>query len=187
MSISNELLTLNTTKQNIKTAINLKGVTVNDEPFADYPDKVRLIPNGGGIYDSVLIMFIEGSLRNVDIPDGATEIGKMAFRNYEELRSVSIPPSVTAIREMAFDLCVNLQYIVIPDNVLDIEDAAFQRCYNLEYVICDSTVPPTLGLSVFLYTNDCPIYVPDNSVLAYQTAANWMNYSARITGISNFN
>ena len=42
MSISSQLLILNETKNNIKTAINLKGVSVTDEPFAEYPDKVRL-------------------------------------------------------------------------------------------------------------------------------------------------
>ena len=79
MSISSELLTLNTTKTNIRTAINLKGVTVNDEPFADYPAKIRLIPSGGGYHETDIIAYLEDTMKNVVIPSGTTIIAKHAF------------------------------------------------------------------------------------------------------------
>lgn len=230
MSISNELLTLNTTKQNIKTTINLKGVTVNDEPFADYPDKVRLIPNGGGTYESNIKLYLEGRLKNAVIPSGTTTIGKMAFAGCGVLETVTIPSSVTSIEDYAFLSCYELNTITIPSSVTTIGSECFNRCSSLtefvvpnsvttigggafylceglktitigtgvtsigggilsgstslESIICLATVPPTLGVNGFSNTNDCPIYVPDNSVLAYQTATHWMNYASRIKGIS---
>lgn len=207
MSISSELLTLNSTKQNIKSAINLKGVTVDDEPFADYPDKVRLIPSGDGTYTSDIIRFIEGTMTHIDIPDGTTKIGNAAFSERNELQTVTIPNSVTVFESYAFSYCQNLDGVILPSTLTTIGDRAFQYdhsltsieipssvtsigssafdgCYGLEYVILNSTVPPTLGANAFQNTNNCPIYVPDNSVLAYQTAINWTEYSARIKGIS---
>ena len=47
MTIASELTTLNTTKTNIKAAIEAKGVTVGTVPFADYPSKIALISGGG--------------------------------------------------------------------------------------------------------------------------------------------
>ena len=231
MSISSQLLILNQTKQNVRTAINNKGVTVTDEAFAEYPDKVRLIPNGGGIYESNIILYIEGKLKNAVIPSGTTSIGKYAFSDCSNLLSVSIPNSVTSIGDYAFYSCSGLSSIslsnyvtsigfdafwhctglttlTIPDGVTTIDRGAFASCSNIEDITvgtgvtsigsaafrdCTSlddftilaTVPPTIGTDVFSNTNNCPIYVPDASVLAYQTATNWDTYSARITGISN--
>lgn len=207
MSISSELLTLNSTKQNIKSAINLKGVTVTDETFAEYPDKVRLIPNGGGIYESNLILYIEGEIRHFEVPYGTTKIGFAALSERAYLETIVIPDTVTVLEPSALTYCPKLdgvilpstlttigsgafQYdhslssIVIPSSVTSIGVSAFDGCYGLEYVICESVSPPTLGANSFNNTNNCPIYVPDNSVLAYQTAINWMGYSARIKGIS---
>ena len=47
MTIASELTTLNTTKNNIKDAIEAKGVTVGAVPFADYPSKIASISGGG--------------------------------------------------------------------------------------------------------------------------------------------
>lgn len=208
MSISSELLTLNTTKQNIKSMINAKGVTVTDEPFAQYGNKVRLIPSGSGTYESDIIMFIEGEMTHLDVPAGTTKIGNAALSQRDELRTITIPNSVTVFESYALAYCSNLQAvtipstvttigtgafqydtslssITIPSNVTSIGGSAFDGCSGLEYVILEPVSPPSLGANVFDMTNNCPIYVPDNSVLAYQTATNWSTYSARITGISN--
>lgn len=208
MSISSELLTLNTTKQNIKSMINAKGVTVTDEPFAQYGNKVRLIPSGSGTYESDIIMFIEGEMTHLDVPAGTTKIGNSALSQRDKLQTISIPNSVTVLESYALAYCQNLdgvvlpstlttighaafQYdtglssITIPASVTKIDVAAFDGCTGLEYVILEPVSPPSLGANAFQMTNNCPIYVPDNSVLAYQTAINWSAYSARITGISN--
>lgn len=188
MSISSELLTLNTTKANINSMINAKGVTVTDEPFAQYPDKVRLIPNGGGVYESNIILFLEGRMRNVDIPYGTTRIGGYTFYGFVEeggphnLKSATIPDTVTYIGKSAFGVCIGLTTITIPASVTSIDDYAFSSCTNLNEIVCLATVPPSLGEYPFNNTNDCPIYVPDNNVLEYQVT--WTDYASRITPIS---
>lgn len=47
MTIASDLTLINTTKGNIKTAIEAKGVTVGTVPFADYPSKIAAITGGG--------------------------------------------------------------------------------------------------------------------------------------------
>lgn len=196
MSISSELILLNNTKQGIKQAINNKGVTVTSEPFAEYPDKVRLIPNGGGVYESSVILFIEGRLSIVDIPYGTTRIGKYMFANMTDywpdfpsdgdyyLKSVTIPGTVTEIDDYAFSDCKGLTSITIPSSVTTIGQSVFQHCTGLTSITVEATVPPTLTNNyVFFDTNNCPIYVPDNSVLDYQVA--WSVYAERITSINN--
>ena len=46
-TIAEKLLLLNSTKSNIKSAIEAKGVTVGSVPFADYPSKISEISGGG--------------------------------------------------------------------------------------------------------------------------------------------
>lgn len=48
MSIAEKLTQLNTVKQNIKSAIEQKGVTVGSAPFTQYPAKILEIETGGG-------------------------------------------------------------------------------------------------------------------------------------------
>lgn len=261
MSISSQLLILNTTKQNIKTSISLKGVSVTDEAFAEYPDKVRLIPNGGGIYESNIILYVEARQENVVIPDGTIFIGDYAFyclyprAVMSNLKTVSMPNTVTAIGygafnwntglsainmstalvsigNLAFFHCHSLQSIAFPSSLRTIGNESFKHCSNLSSVTfsegltsigegafmeCDSltsvtlpstvtyigtsafsslhssmteftclaTVPPTIHDSTLYLTNNCQIYVPDESVLAYQVADGWKTHSSRIIGLSN--
>lgn len=257
MSISSQLLILNETKQNIKTAINLKGVSVTDEAFSEYPDKVKLIPNGGGIYDTDIIAYLHRTMTSLDIPSGTskikdrafygmplthgltipntvtsigvssfersrikqlvipssvTSIGNSAF-NLSGIESITIPNSVTTIGQGAFTNCLKLTSIEIPDSVSSIEygmfytqseagynstlatvvlgtgvtsigSLAFRSCRALQSFTIKAVSPPTLASDAFSNTSAFTIYVPAESVLAYQTADVWMDYASRITAIA---
>lgn len=188
MSISSQLLILNQTKQNINQAINLKGVTVTDEPFADYPNKVRLIPCGTGTYESQIILYLEGKLKHAEIPSGTTTIGNSAFRDsddgYNQLQTVTIPNTVTSIDAYAFYYLSHMTEITIPASVTSIGEGAFAQCINLTSITCLATVPPALGNTALSTTNEhTVVYVPAESLLAYQTASGWMDYAHMIQPI----
>lgn len=74
MSIANELLTLNNTKQAIKEAIINKGVDVGEEDtFASYADKIGEIEGGGGgstPLDTSKISYARNNNTNYSIRDG---------------------------------------------------------------------------------------------------------------------
>ncbi len=113
----------------------------------------------------------------------STTIGTSAFNACTGLTSVTIPNSVTSIGEFAFSGCTGLTSITIPSGITSIGSNAFNGCGGLTSVTVEATTTPTLGNYVFADTNNCPIYVPTESVEAYQSATNWSEYASRIQAI----
>jgi hypothetical protein len=90
---------------------------------------------------------------------------------------------VTSIENTAFKNCPRLTSITIPNSVTNIGDNAFYYCEGLTSITVNATTPPTLGSDAFGYTNDCPIYVPSESVETYKSAEGWSEYASRIQAI----
>ena len=124
------------------------------------------------------------SLTSVTIPSGVTSIEGFVFYGCSSLTSVTIPSGVTSIGEYAFCDCSGLTSVTIPSGVTTIGDSAFRDCSSLTSITIEATTPPTLsGNSVFSGTNNCPIYVPAESVDAYKAATNWSELASRIQAI----
>lgn len=207
-TIAENIQRIQAAKASLKTQIEAKGVTVPSSATIDtYPTYVSQIPAGGGD-DSVLRDLIErditevtipsgttsigqyafygcGSLSSVTIPNSVTSIGYRGFQNCSGLTSVTIPNSVTSIGQQAFSYCSGLANVTIGSGVTSIGNQAFGNCSGLESVTVEATTPPTLGgTNVFYNTNDCPIYVPAESVEIYKATQYWSNYPLRIQAIT---
>ena len=209
MAISDELTRIQTAKADIKASIEAKGVTVPSDAlidtYSDYVDEIQT-GGGGGQAEQDLKDLIErditsltipkgttkigdyafgycSSLTSIIIPNGVTSIGLCAFKNCSNLTSVTIPSRVTEINNNAFQQCTLLTSVTIGNGVTSISGGAFQNCSALRSVTVEATTPPTLGSSVFYNTNNCPIYVPAESVAAYKAATNWSSYASRIQAI----
>ncbi len=128
------------------------------------------------------------SLTSVTIPNNVTNIDRNAFYICTGLTSISVPHSVTTIGNYAFERCTSVTSCTIGSGVTSIGDAAFSGCTSLTSVTCYATTPPTLTTQTTYYrtfenTNDCPIYVPCDSVNAYKSDSRWSTYASRIEGI----
>ena len=121
-------------------------------------------------------------LISATIGNGVTSIGDGAF-NDTSLISVIIPNNVTSISFIAFASCRNLTSVTIGNSVTSIGEEAFIDCSSLTSVTIEATTPPTLEANVFGNTNDCPIYVPAESVDVYKAASGWSEYASRIQAI----
>ena len=143
------------------------------------------------------------SLTNVNISSSVTTFGDYCFQNCRNLSSITFSDNVSSIGYSAFERCIGLTKIEIPDNVVYMDGSVFrncsgltsitigsgisemgiwcfQNCSSLTSVTITATQPPTLGVAAFSNTNDCPIYVPAESVNDYKAASNWSDGDVKV-------
>lgn len=130
------------------------------------------------------------SLASVVIPNSVTSIGEGTFSYCTGLVSVDIPYSVTNIGDCAFLGCDSLASVVIPGSVTSIGDGAFTNCNNLKKLVCHATTPPVFadelwGAFVGVNKDACTLYVPQESLDAYKSAAHWKDFFNIATGVKN--
>lgn len=184
---------------------NVLGEVVGNYQFSstgEHVVKYTLVDNTS-IGENAFVDCFEMS--SVVVPNTVQSIGRGAFGQCTSLASVSLPNSVTLIDEYAFVSCGNLTNIIIPDSVTEIRRQAlsymgltsvtipssvtslgaqvFAQSNALEYITFLAATPPTIDEYTFWYDNGCPIYVPAESVSAYQSASSWSTYASRIQAI----
>ena len=122
-------------------------------------------------------------LTSIEIPNSVTSIGERAFSGCTGLTSILIPRSVRNIGTYAFYACSGLTSIVISKDIKQIGVAAFMNCSGLQSITISATSHPAIGRRTFDGTNNCPIYVPAESVSLYKTGWIWTSYADRIYAI----
>lgn len=152
------------------------------------------------------------ALESIEIPSGVTEIGYETFSDCISLSSVTFSEGISRIIGRSFENCISLETIVIPNSITKINDDSFKNCSgltsvdigsgvtsiggdsfnyctSLEKIIVRAITPPNLSaiLTPFNRTNNCPIYVPDESLEQYKTATNWIKITSRLKPISELN
>lgn len=108
-------------------------------------------------------------------------IDEECFRPAWNLSAVTIPDTLTEVRERAF-YETKIRTITLPSGMTSIGDSAFEGCTALTGVTIKATTPPTLGEDAFRNTNDCPILVPCDHIVDYQSDYDWYPYGGRIDG-----
>lgn len=102
-----------------------------------------------------------GSGGNVAIPDGVTEIGKLAFAYCEEPFSVTVPNHVTAIACGAFADNENLTGVTLPNGIAKIDMSVFHGCTGLESITIPDSVTE-LGWASFMGSGLKSVTIPDS-------------------------
>lgn len=184
-SIQQQISLLESTKAGNRQAIMEKGVMVYaSDLYSTYPTRISQISMTPGDKDGLLAALVDKSITSFVIPQGTEVIRPYAFAECNLLGSITIPDSVKIIREYAFfnQYQTNSHYsqlteITIPASVTSIGDKAFYNIDTLTSLTFLSETPATLGQHA-LDTNNCPIYVPADSVDTYKSA--WSNYASRI-------
>lgn len=120
------------------------------------------------------------------LPEGVTRIEEDTFRWCKTLTNITLPNSLTSIGSRAFANCTSLSSITIPAGVTDMGGGSFMGCTSLTSIFVMPITPPD-GDGMFDDTNNCPIYVPSESVNAYKEAYTtqlgydgWSIYADRI-------
>lgn len=121
------------------------------------------------------------NLTSITIPNSVTSIGDNAFTNCTKLTNATIGNSVKTIGANVFRSCTKLASVTIGSAVTTIGDNTFNGCSALASVTCLATTPPTIQEYTFNPYPDM-LYVPMESVDAYNTALYWRSFG-NISGI----
>lgn len=135
---------------------------------------------GGGVPNNFLMNIT--TVTEVIIGSDMTSINDYSFYGLS-ITSVEIPDSVQLLGEDAFYGCTLLEDATIGTGIITINTGAFGACTSLAILTVEATTPPALDGDLFpdLVFNGT-IYVPAESVSAYQTA--WSSLASRIQAIS---
>ena len=92
---------------------------------------------------------------------------------------------MTSIGNEAFSYCSGLTSITIPSSVTNIGNEAFSDCTALTKLESHSATPPTCGTEALDDINkwNCTLYVPKESMSAYQAAGQWKEFFFVADGI----
>lgn len=165
--------------------------TIGDYGFY-YCDELTEINLGTGIERIETSAFTQcNSLTSITMGNNVEYIGGRVFGwcgNLVRFNSntdgvFNLPYSLTELDYGVFQGCTSMTNVNIPSGVTSIGNSSFVDCSGLTSITIEATVPPTLGSDVFENTNDCPIYVPSDSVNAYKAASGWSTYASRIQAI----
>lgn len=165
----------------IKT-INLPQglLSIGDEAFSGTQVTNIVVPDGVSMLgESVFANCFY--LQSIKIPEGVTYIGSNAFSNCFALTAITLPKALETIGAYAFMDCSSLRKLVMPASLTTIGEDALQGCMGLKYIIMHTMTPPSLlSWNVLQNTNECPIYVYEESYEDYIFNWKWADYSDRI-------
>ena len=133
------------------------------------------------------------SLEEVTIGDDMGGLGSYAFLNCTALKTVKIGDGIIEnqdgyeyntglyqIGDNAFSGCTNLTTVVIGACVQSIYNNAFKQCNKIKTLECHAIVPPAIN-DANAFTTTCyqnaNLFVPRESIEAYQTAECWKDFS----------
>lgn len=160
----------------------ISGTTLNTSNVSS--DNLKRVYIGNNVTAVENETFVHNNSASIFIPEtnSLETIGANSFNDSNVIGDLHLP-NVTSIGNGAFANDLFILSVTIGDRITSIGGQAFEYCTKLKSVTCLATTPPTLGSGVFVGTNDCPIYVPAESVEAYKAASGWINYASRIQAI----
>lgn len=137
------------------------------------------IPDGVRIIQECAFGRMAG-LTSLEIPESVTIFESGAFINLA-LTTIKLPKNLTIIGGQCF-MFSKLVTVTLPETVTKIGDDAFHMCFDLTSIAILAKTPPEIGKKNVFYDDvSFPIYVPSESVEAYQKA--WPFYASRIKAI----
>lgn len=133
-------------------------------------------------------------LKTIEMP-GVKTIGNWSFRNCYVLENVKFPNTLTSIGNFAFDKNRMMVKIDLPESLTNLGGFVFEGIPDVKTVICRATTPPEIkkgyldGEEIYTIFEDTDygtvdLYVPEESIKAYQSLLGWSYFKDRIYPIT---
>lgn len=106
------------------------------------------------------------TLSAVTLSSGVTNIYRYSFSGCSNLQNINLD-NVSYYGLSAFQGCTSISSLTFTSAVSHIGSNAFRDCSGLTSITFEGTTPPTVDAYAFENTNNCPIYVPYDSLSAY--------------------
>lgn len=121
------------------------GGSCGEDAEWTFDDGLLRITGSGAIYgyddpDDQPWMSVRGDITAIEIGEGITGIGNMAFYGCGQAQTVSLPGSLTSIDDEAFGNCTNLSALSLPAGLTSIGRYAFANCNAITSVVIPSGV-----------------------------------------------
>ena len=168
------------------TAEDLAGVTsIRSNAFRGLSSLVNIeFPNTLTTIGAGAFYECQNLESRIVIPIGNTTIGNYTFYRCFKVPEIVVSEGVSSIGYGAIQECTMITSITLPSTITNIGGNALYSCTALTGITILATTPPTLeSIGAFQNTNNCPIYVPVQSLNAYKTATNWSSFASRIQPI----
>ena len=161
--------------------------TIDYSAFADCNNLYEIeIPQGAVNIGEKAFARLD-NLKNIDIPDSVTNITTLAFYRCNGLVSVQVPGSVTAIKNGTFRECNNLKKVILNEGVAKIEGSAFVFCSSLEQIKLPQSLM-SIGSGAFdNCTSLISVELPDNAIISSDTFRGCKNLSKIVLSDTNNN
>lgn len=120
-------------------------------PWYEYRDRIIALELPEGLTRIGDLAFYQcTALQSVTIPDSVTEIGWHAFDGCTGMTMLSLSKGLKTIEEAAFKECTSLKALRLPEGLETIEYQAFYRCESITEVTVPASVTD-LGMTVFSF------------------------------------
>ena len=106
------------------------------------------------------------------------------FCSYSGLTEITFPSGLQVTGFGVSKNCYSLVKAILGSEITTVGESAFQNCSSLKTLVIKAVAPPTLVNINAIPSKIEAIYVPDESISAYQGAANWSSFASKIKGIS---
>lgn len=128
------------------------------------------------------------TLADVFMPSRLNSIGTDAFEQCTSLRSMEIPEGITELPSSVFYGCSTLKTVKLPSTLTTMNYSSLSNCSALTKIYMKATTPPaSSSSSSWSHTVTATVYVPTESIEAYQAAFPWNKTNYTIVGWTDEN
>ena len=173
--LTNNLNSILSIKEDIKTAIEAKGVDMTGISFPDYASKIGEISGGSGWNQRSLT---EGTYDITNLDNPASFVASYAFAYNMNIQTVNLPYATT-VGDSAFYSCSSLSQVNLPVCSF-IGNKAFYDTNLTSLTLGSNSVVSLSGDNQFFPTDILSIYVPGSLYSQYITNHKWISYSSHI-------